>query len=144
MEEEFLQALEEWKEENLSPYCLNQCQRTCCDLSPAVYVKKRTLITLLGYEPEDLSKYSAHPLEDAFMLKGLCPQYDPETKRCQIRDRRPDFCRLYPFEIQFISDKIVNGWLILDKRCQFSHDEKEIDKLIKFSAGYGMVVLRTV
>lgn len=65
--------------------CVAKCG-ACCNLSPE--------------DRPDLAKYlSSEELEQYMSMvgkDGWCINYDQETRKCQIYDQRPRFCRVQP------------------------------------------------
>lgn len=123
----FWQAFKEWEREVLSPYCLNECERPCCDLSRLkMSMRKKNLIALLGFEPVDLYPFKTDK-EGLFTYnEGFCPQFDSAMRRCNIYDHpdRPTACKRYPFIINLNPAPGEKGYITLHKFCHFNSSEK--------------------
>lgn len=123
--EQFRTEFKQWKEEHLNPYCKDQCQTNCCDLS-------KSTIELL---PDELVRVfdDNHGYRQvgpyAFKFDGLCPQYDPEKKICKIYDQRPHACRNFPFKINFTDPITID----IDTYCEFSKQDKLLEDLFKLT-----------
>lgn len=148
-----MDALVKWGEENISQYCLTECQKTCCNFGThGVSISKTTLLTLLSKEekkrleqdPQRINMYKDHPMGGQYRLTGICPQYDPETKHCQIREERPGMCRIYPFSVELFPDPIWKGRVIIKPGCSASKNPDIINKLTEFAAKYDVVNLLPV
>lgn len=75
---------------NLSKWqCVSNCG-ACCNLTPE---DRPDLAEYL--EPEELELYMTMVGED-----GWCINYDRDSRKCQIYDRRPRFCRVEPKNFQ--------------------------------------------
>jgi uncharacterized protein len=70
-------------------HCVKNCG-ACCHLDP---VERPDLAEYL--EPEELSLYLDLVGED-----GWCINFDRESRRCNIYDHRPHFCRVLPDNFQ--------------------------------------------
>ena len=145
-----MDALVKWGEENISPYCLSKCQKTCCDFGAhGISISKATLLKLLSQEekerleknPQKMNLYKDHPFGSQYRLTGVCPQYSPETKQCQIREERPGMCRIYPFSVEMFPDPVWKGRVIIKPGCPASKDQDLISKLTEFAANYDIVNL---
>ncbi|MCK4589521.1 MAG: YkgJ family cysteine cluster protein [Nanoarchaeota archaeon] len=137
-EEEFLKALEEWKDKTLSPYCLDECTKFCCNLESIPLIEEE-LIRVLGKEPEDFSSHQHPDNPEIFIFKGICPQYEKETRQCQIRDERPKACRNYPFVVQFFGDLGLVG---VTEGCQYFNSFERLKQLEEQFAQYSVTVSR--
>lgn len=65
--------------------CLEKCG-ACCNLTPSDRPELESYLT-----PEDLELYLSLVGED-----GWCINYDQETRKCNIYEERPRFCRVKP------------------------------------------------
>lgn len=115
------------KEESLSPYCLNECQTTCCDFTKKIYLtlSDEELFSLFpGKEKEemneegllDFNKYGKNVLKNT-----VCPYHDQETSLCSIHDKPylPQDCRDFPLV------KTRRYGIVMEARCPYIRENWE-------------------
>ena len=89
----------------LTPYCLNECDETCCKgtirIDPG-YVRLFKTFKLTGKEVpvagEDCKKphlYKSQSTKKWYFSGDYCPNYNPEIKHCLIHSKHP-MCDLFP------------------------------------------------
>jgi len=133
----FREEFAEWKEVYLSPFCLEQCTKTCCDLSQiSIDLNEQELARLMGREPSNPLEFQTSPMH--YTYKDICPQYNPEDRKCQIHENRPRACRNYPFHIK-LSDIEFQSWLGVLPSCQYARTH--LTELKDFAAQHGIVVV---
>lgn len=69
--------------------CVSNCG-ACCQLQPEDRPDLEDYLT-----PEELQTYLSMVGED-----GWCIHFNPESRRCKVYDRRPQFCRVQPDTFQ--------------------------------------------
>jgi hypothetical protein len=97
---EFLKRFEAWKIYDFSGFCLNTCDKHCCDLSHMeLLLTLEELGVILGQDPPAPSLYKTWKKDVYCWHEGYCPQYEPDRYFCRIWNdpRRPAMCKEYPF-----------------------------------------------
>lgn len=100
-----------WQEKKLSPYCLKECQDSCCNDEITVHSDSLHLF------PE------AKPYKLRYKVGPPCPRWDPETHICEIhkRPKRMTWCQDIPLILQIIpSDEKEEIVLTLDSHCELA------------------------
>lgn len=139
------EEIEEWQEEVLSLYCLNECSSSCCAnswmnvvmnssqvrelycLDPKEELPQEDLTTIVTCRNEIL--YRVH-------VRGeYCRGYDPETKRCKIQHNKPSVCKQAPIFIK-------PGKVIFSTICELSQkrNSSEFQTLIDICNSYNFPV----
>ncbi len=122
-------SIEEIRSE-LSPYCLNNCNSSCCDLTGTdimgIIVTKKELKAMVGDIFERIKlireKYIVRKEQGLYRLQYIaCPSYDSGTKKCLIHNNpiRPNACSEFPI---FFFEPEENGKkpeVNMDGRCQY-------------------------
>ncbi len=139
--EELMVGIEEWKAEYLSPFCLEECASTCCDFS-GHYLSgtEDEIAAVLGYTPDE-TYYN--PKTEKFELKDqACPQYDPNSKHCMIRDNpdRPPCCSEYPVQSDHNSD-FSEAYVTIDQRCGLGKSDEPAIQLAVICQNHGVEFL---
>lgn len=137
------QALENWKEKYLSPFCINICGGHCCKIENVkIKVNKKQIdeIKKITERPNlDLTKDKVDNEPEMFWIKtyedSLCPHclaFDPDTKLCKIQHQKPEMCLQFPLIIKEKEEEII-----LHHRCWLSETRgKEIEELRKICLKY--------
>jgi|GEM_PF-2693968 len=108
------QAIQRFKLEQLSPYCLERCTKTCCFFDQHfknLFYGEEVLMAVLGVST--LTEKQRHHYSALFaycitvpevyeFADGLCPQYDSQSRLCKIyhHPHRPKGCESYPLRLE--------------------------------------------
>lgn len=99
--------LENWKAKVLSPYCLKECENTCCVNVP---VRKELIDEYFPILIPDEKDEDFFLTENGILLSnrsknyydfhGVCGFYDESSKKCKIRGHplRSEICNAYPVD----------------------------------------------
>lgn len=124
----FWEPFQQWKREVLSPYCLNGCQTSCCDLTDKkIVLDKKGLVALLGFKPDDLTPFETDKEGRYTYDEGFCPRYDLASRSCRIPDHpgRPSACEKYPiFDMDLKRIPSEDRWVAINPLCDFSQSEQ--------------------
>jgi Fe-S-cluster containining protein len=143
--ETFLGALEEFKSEEFPSFCLQECPKTCCDLSRIEL--RCDLKELQGLMGKDLNREIAAPYEIAEgvyrFAEGLCPNYQSHTRRCNIwnQAQRPKICGEFPFG-PWHDSLYRNKELRISPACAFGPEHPLFETLRQCASFYGVDVIK--
>ena len=60
-----------------------------------------------------------------WVIRGYCPFFDRETKKCTIHESKPLACRMYPLLVE-----LPSGKLMLSGKCDWVRREKGVERLL--------------
>lgn len=117
-----LEAIEQWKQIFLSPFCLKTCGGHCCKNSNTkIEISKNQIKEILKLnERSDLKITARHNWDkpNHYFMKTYenetnphCPAFCPKNKSCLIQHLKPQMCLDFPIIIK-------EEEIILHRRCQ--------------------------
>lgn len=112
------EAIENWKKDFLSPFCLHECNGLCCgDRGVKLRVTKNHIDEMFKTNNDPALKITArHDWDNPghfFMnlyqsdCQPHCPAYCPQTKLCRIEHSRPEMCQQFPIIIKKNEEEII-------------------------------------
>jgi len=121
MKSAFKIGLKAWMRDSLSHYCLESCKDSCCDCSKAgdIHIDaghehlfkafkmkgiKVPFMNISSKKPHLYKDYAGH----WHFTSGICPNYNPETKKCMIHNQHP-MCALFPLAKADEGYKIISA-----------------------------------
>ncbi len=98
------------------------------------------LFAVLGYQPINLADYTTNVLDVYKITKGICPQYEEDTRRCKIYEHphRPEACRRYPFVTRNGSGERGIG---VRASCEFTRTREGLMEFMEFVAEHDLYLI---
>ena len=97
--------LQDWMTNNLSPYCLNKCEHSCCDCEGHLEISPKYIHLFETYKltgkkvPLKSKNFNGPHLHKSgnmwFFEGGACPNFDAKNKLCLIHNKYPR-CSFFP------------------------------------------------
>jgi hypothetical protein len=152
MEKGLKAELKAWRNNILSPYCLNSCKHSCCDCSiegeipidrgfEHLFKTFKTTGKKVHFSNKTLKAGKPHlywfDKDNLCFTGGLCPNYNPETKKCLIHNQHP-MCALFPLE------KTSEGYGIISA-CELYHmdwSQEPLKSLTEIFKKHGVKLMR--
>lgn len=110
---DFLERLDSWKKDELSDYCLKDCETKDCCSRLVIGIDKNELNLFKENKPE----YKR--VGEMILIQPPCPMQDVQTGKCRIWENKPKTCEIYP--TYFIEEENVRA-LFLANNCRLAVD----------------------
>jgi len=150
--EAFERELQKWMKKTLNPYCLDECEVSCCEGEGIIQIDKgyEYLFKTYGLTGKKVPiKNQNYKGPHLFKSKktGLwyfdgkaCPNYDPKTKKCLIHNQHPR-CALYPL---LKTEKPHEGYTLFSicSLHKLKEDQEPLKSLIKLCKKHGIKLFK--
>lgn len=130
MKSAFKIELKKWMKDMLSPHCIKSCKNSCCDCSkqgeiPIDFGHEKLFqtfkLTSQKVHFSDKNVKKPHLYKDYagnwHFTAGLCPNYNPEDKKCMIHNQHP-MCALFPLSKAEEGYKLVSACELHDMNIE--------------------------
>jgi len=101
--------IEEWKNKDLSQFCLKECVNSCCIGWKQIQMNKSQLKEIYGIPknkpiPLMTTYFGIRNGEELYNVETdkqmRCKGYDTKTKLCKIQHNKPQECKNFPIKIE--------------------------------------------